>query len=226
MGQHVIRMARSEHAVSAFLRDPARANFSSDVQIIQGDAFRPDTILAAVPGHDAVISCLGGKPFRSFGPKGKPGAAAAPPLVETMMVAGICRLIVVSAMGAVDRSAVTPVFRLAITTILRGIYADKDAMEPIITASALDWTIVRAANLNNKPEGPVDDAPRLPLGMRSFVPRSSVASYMLRIINQPSTFRRIVFLTSRRCARDILRARAAGTHEEGGSSARTSRVGR
>lgn len=198
MGQHLVRLARTQHSVSAFVRNPAKAAFPPDVKIIQGDAFQPDTIRAAVPGHDAVISCLGAPLLQSFGPQGKPGTASAPPLIEAMTAAGVRRLIVVSAMGAVDRSAVTTVFRMATATILRGIFADKDAMEPIIAASPLDWTIVRAANLSNAPSGPVDDAPRLPLGMRSFVPRASVASYLLQILDQPATFRRVVFLTAGR----------------------------
>lgn len=196
-GRHVVRLARAAHAVTVLVRDPAKAGFDGDVRVVQGDAYQPETIKAAVPGHDAVISCLGAALSKSFGAGGKPGAAAAPALVEAMQASGVRRLVVMSALGAVDRSAVTKPFRMAMATMLSGIFADKDAMEPIIQAAPLDWTIVRAANLNNGPEGPVDDEPKLPLGLRSFVARASVAAYMVSILDRAATFRRIVYVTNR-----------------------------
>jgi uncharacterized protein YbjT (DUF2867 family) len=195
-GRKLVDHARAGHTVSVFVRNPELATFAPDVRIIQGDAFSPEAVAAAVPGHDAVLSCIGASLSKSFA-GWLPGEALARPLVDAMQRSGVRRLVALSAMGAVDRSAVSPAFRFLIATVLRGIFADKDRMEPIISGSPLDWTIVRAANLNNRPEDEVDDAPPTPLGVTASVSRASVAAYMLRIVDQPATFRRVVFLKSR-----------------------------
>src|SRR5262249_39238823 len=111
-GRQVVRLARGGHSGAAVVRNPAKAGVPPDVRIIEGDASSPDTLAAAVPGHDAVLSCLGAALSKSFRPDGRPAAAAATPLVEAMIGSGVCRLIVVSAMGAVDRSAVTLSYRI------------------------------------------------------------------------------------------------------------------
>jgi len=197
-GRQVVRVALARHSVSAFVRGQADPPFDERVQMVPGDAYTPESIHAAVAGHDAIISCLGAALSHSFGERSRPGATAAAPLVEAMSSAGMRRLIVVSAMGAVDRNAVSPLFRAGIATLLRGIFADKDAMEPVISGSTLDWTIVRAANLNHGPEGPVDDAPELPLSATAFVSRAALAGYLVRILDDATKFRQIVYLKSRR----------------------------
>lgn len=92
-GRHTVRLAQAAHTVSAFVRDRVKGNFSPEVRIIEGNAFRPETIAAAVPGHDVVFSCLGAPLGQSFGPAGRPCAAAAGPLVEAMKASDVRRLI-------------------------------------------------------------------------------------------------------------------------------------
>jgi uncharacterized protein YbjT (DUF2867 family) len=195
-GRHVVQIARQSHAVSAFVRNRDKAQFPADVRVITGDATRTESLRAAIPGHEAVISCLGAPLRESF--RSRPGAASAPGLIDAMREANARRLIVMSAMGAIDRGAVSLLFRIAIATVLHGIYADKDAMEPIIASSPLDWTIIRAANLRNGDATFVDDNPAKPLGLLSVVNRVAVARYMVGLLDAPESVRRVVYVTNRR----------------------------
>ena len=59
VGQHVVEMAvAAGHEVSAFVRTPEKLK-TTGVNIIQGDAFNAEQVAKAIPGHDAVVSCLG-----------------------------------------------------------------------------------------------------------------------------------------------------------------------
>ena len=59
VGQHVVEMAvAAGHEVSAFVRTPEKLKITG-VNIIQGDAFNAEQVANAIPGHDAVVSCLG-----------------------------------------------------------------------------------------------------------------------------------------------------------------------
>ena len=59
VGQHVVEMAKNAgHEVTAFVRTPEKLK-TTGVNVIQGDAFNAEQVAAAIPGHDAVISCVG-----------------------------------------------------------------------------------------------------------------------------------------------------------------------
>jgi putative NADH-flavin reductase len=100
-------------------------------------------------GADTVISALGPR-----GPK-SPGllAGAAPNIVGAMRKAGVRRLICVSAAGAYITG--DPQASLLIKAILPRVlakqFADVRHMENVIRPSDLDWTLVRATRLVNRP---------------------------------------------------------------------------
>lgn len=59
VGQHFVEMAvAAGHTVTAFVRTPEKLK-TTDVTIVQGDAFNAEQVADAIIGHDAVISCLG-----------------------------------------------------------------------------------------------------------------------------------------------------------------------
>lgn len=71
IGRHVVDVALEHgYSVRALVRDPARAQFSDSVHLVQGDVTRPATLDAALAGIDAVVFTLG-----SDG-QGKAGAEA------------------------------------------------------------------------------------------------------------------------------------------------------
>src|SRR5439155_4313426 len=67
-GTEIVDLARTRgHQVTAFVRSPEklahavaqRADASGSLTIVRGDPLRPDSIAAALPGHDAVLSAIG-----------------------------------------------------------------------------------------------------------------------------------------------------------------------
>lgn len=60
VGQHFVEMAVQQgHEVTAFVRTPGKLRTKDGVTIVQGDAFDAEAVAAAIPGHDAVVSCVG-----------------------------------------------------------------------------------------------------------------------------------------------------------------------
>lgn len=56
VGREVVKQAAENgHEVTAFLRTPAKLEFEhANLKIIQGDAFNPSEVAAAIAGHDAL----------------------------------------------------------------------------------------------------------------------------------------------------------------------------
>jgi putative NADH-flavin reductase len=139
-----------------------------------GDPRAAAELEAALPGHDAVLSAIG-----------PPGAGrsmivsqCACSTVAAMQAAGVRRLLIVSAAVLFKDEGI--LFAVLRRTLLRNVAEDQTEMERVVTASALDWTIVRPPRLTNGPlteHYRIEDnrmpRPRLP------VSRSDVAHFLL-----------------------------------------------
>jgi putative NADH-flavin reductase len=169
--------------VTAVVRDPARLKLPAHV-VVAGLHER-EKLTAAVEGRDAVISALGS---HDRGPSTVcvDGARAA-------IEAGAKRLLVVSASGMhtegdgfFTRTLVKPL----LGAILKHGFADMLAMEALVTATDLDWTVVRPPMLLNRP-GTGVVASRLDGNVRgSFsIPRADVATYLLDAVAEPTLIR-------------------------------------
>ena len=126
------------------MRTPAKVTVAdSRLRIVQGDIGRPESLRAAIPGHDAVLSALG---IRSFG-RTTLLSNAAREIVDTMQAHNVRRLIWESSLGVGEtRGQLGPLFNwLIIPLLLRHVFADKERQEAIIRATSLDWTIVKSA---------------------------------------------------------------------------------
>ncbi|MEV7042799.1 NAD(P)-binding oxidoreductase [Amycolatopsis sp. NPDC051061] len=143
-----------------------------------------DKLTAAVEGRDAVISAVGS---RERGPTTVcvDGARAA-------IEAGAKRLLVVSAGGMhtegdgfFTRTLVKPL----LNTFLKHGWADMLAMEAVVTASDVDWTVVRPPMLLDGPRtGKV--ASRLDGNVRTFTSRrADVAAFLLDAVAEPTLIR-------------------------------------
>ena len=133
--------------LTAFVRDPARlGKHAAAVAAIQGDVFDAAAVAAAIPGHDAVVSALGTRPWRhtdvcSVGTRH---------IIAGMKAAGVRRVVVVSSMGAGDnRAQASTATRVAAATVLKRALDDKTVMEDELRASGLDWVIVRPTLLTS-----------------------------------------------------------------------------
>jgi putative NADH-flavin reductase len=128
------------HAVTAFVRSPEKMAPCEKLQIVRGDPRDAGELEQALREHDAVLSALGST--------GKDGflEAAARSTLEAMRRTNVRRLTLVSmALLFPDVGPAGPVLRL----FLRHHMRDSAAMEKVIEASNVDWTIVRPPRLTN-----------------------------------------------------------------------------
>jgi putative NADH-flavin reductase len=182
-GQQVVAQALEQgHAVTVFVRDPARLNAASErLAVVIGDVTRDSAALVeAVRDNDAVISALGvGDALKANGLI----AGAVPTIVAAMQAAGVRRLIFTSAYGVAETIRDTPLIpRLLIRSLLKDLYADKNAGERELRriGGDIDWTLVYPTTLTNGPRtGRYRFGERLSLRGVPRVSRADVADFLL-----------------------------------------------
>ncbi|MDT0568459.1 NAD(P)-binding oxidoreductase [Streptomyces sp. DSM 3412] len=183
------------HEVVAFVRDPSKLARRERVTAVAGDVRDAEALAEAMRGMDAVVSTLG------IGKAKDPANLiidTTRALVQAAEASGTKRVVVMSAFGVGDSLAKA-------SGILRFLYkggkanfADKAAGERILTASALDWTLVYPVLLTNKPATTVQAIDLKQLDRLPGVPRISradVAAFLLSAAAEGSWSRRTAVLT-------------------------------
>lgn len=156
-GKHVVNVALERgHVVTALARRPEALGAARErLRVVEGDALDAGAVERAIGGQDAVIQALG------LGGRGdgKPNSLVSDAtriLIDAMEKQGVRRLVCMSNIGAGDSLAETPfLFRkMLLPTFFRWlvpILEDKNRMEPLVTASQLDWTLVRLPAIVDRP---------------------------------------------------------------------------
>jgi putative NADH-flavin reductase len=151
-GKLVVQQALSNgHEVTAFVRNPEKLTLSdTGLRIVKGDILQPATIDSVMPGHDAVICCIGvpaNKAFtlRSEGTKN---------IISAMKKHGVTRFICQTSLGYDDSEMIlnnTPfIFRkIIVPFLLKPTFAEHSKQESYIKDSDLNWTIVRPGTMVN-----------------------------------------------------------------------------
>jgi putative NADH-flavin reductase len=152
IGSHLLTWAlRSGHDVTALARNPRSLSPAPGLTVISGQATDDGAVADAVAGADAVLSALGSRGAKT------PDllASAARNIVAGMEKTGTRRLICVSAAGAFvgtdpDMGALV---RVLFSTVLDKPFhfPDTRQMESLVSASGLDWTLVRPTRLVSTP---------------------------------------------------------------------------
>lgn len=141
-GRLVVDCAVAEgHEVTVLVRH-AGLSSRSDVRVIYGDALNELDVKHVLKEQDAVIECIGGNaPWMNQTLE----RDVMQNIVDGMKASGTRLLLVISAMGVADSARHAPWwYRLfVVPTFLRGIIADKQAMEKIVRESGMDWIIAR-----------------------------------------------------------------------------------
>jgi putative NADH-flavin reductase len=143
--------------VTALVRDPAKLTPRAGLTVIQGTPVNRVDVDGAIDGADAVIVALNST-RRSDTPWAKP---VSPPRLMADSVAnttgamtarGIRRIVVLSAFGVGDSlsTATLPLRWMYTRTNLKYTYADHNLLDAEIRDTDTDWTLLRAAALNNK----------------------------------------------------------------------------
>lgn len=183
------------HEVTAVVRDSASVSSShARLRVAEADVRELETLRAALPGHDAVLSAIGAKPARSVDLYSE-GISN---VMYAMAEFEIPRLVAVSAAGTFHRSDrnLSMGYKLMMRAVLRGLYDDLERMEQRIMASSLEWTIVRPAGLvdtelTGRYRIGLDGRP---LGEGGKISRADVAAFMLKAATIDTWLRKPVTL--------------------------------
>jgi putative NADH-flavin reductase len=144
-------------------------------EVVWSDLADRGTLASALRGARAVISTLGGA---TRGPT-TVCTDAMRSTVEAMASAGVSRLVVVSAHGVAE-SRDRSLYALAVWAGVAERMRDKETMEPLITGSGLDWTIVRPPALKDKPaQGRYRSGVDLPIRLWSSIGRADLADFLV-----------------------------------------------
>jgi putative NADH-flavin reductase len=177
------------HAVTAFTRDGSTIAPQPGLRLVAGSVLDAGAIEAAMPGHDAVLSALGGRPWRTT----SICAPAIRNIAAAMSRHGLRRIVAISTLGAgetradVGWLARNVLFRF----VLRREVADKEAMEQHLVATDLDWTVVRVGTLTNAPaRGTFRAADDRSISGMGKIARADVADFMLAQLASDAWLRR------------------------------------
>lgn len=173
-GRHVLEQGiQRGHEITAFSRRPQALDGMQGLKgIIHGDGLNLDDVRRAVQGQDAVISAVG-------------SSGIALNLFAAMKEANVRRLVMTSSLSVV---ATRPRLTLSLVWLfLREAYADLARAEGMLEVSGLDWSIVRATMLNDKPftgQVHIDFNPNVTGGAWSLS-RADYAMTLLDVVEDP-----------------------------------------
>lgn len=182
-GAQLATLAREAgHGVTVVSRS---GNVPAGARAVVGDAADSAVAAEAVAGADAVVITVGGT-------KGvtRQRAAVTRAVVAAMQEAGVRRLVVQSSLGAGDSASQLPgPVRLIARLVLAQPLADHNEQEAAVTASGLDWTVVRPTSLTDKP--PTGQWHALEVGdegrLGGSVARGDLAALIISILEDDST---------------------------------------
>lgn len=193
----VVQALARGHEVTAVVRTASRFRLSYPrLQVAEGDALKPETYAAVLRGRDAVISALG---ISGLGRSLRPmtfHTDSARLILRAMGEAAVTRYLGVSSVGVLSKPDTPAWYRAFVKPLLRHKYADMLRMEAVVREASLDWTIVRPVQLVT---GALTETYRVGLtgdmerGTR--VSREDVASFMVKSLEDPSTYRRAVAIS-------------------------------
>ncbi len=190
-GQLVTRMAVSRsHTITALVRSDMTFSKDGAIKTIVGNPTVPDDVAKALLNQDVVVSCLGQR-SKSDASLLRTAASA---MVQAMRSGKVRRYIVVS-QGLLFPSR-NPVIALLRMILARHV-ADSIAMEQLVQASGVEWTIVRPPRLQEggKPRGYRVRVDSQPVG-RWSMQRVDLAAYLLDEAERGEHVRTIVGVTS------------------------------
>jgi putative NADH-flavin reductase len=182
------------HSVTVFGRSAFQGPAKAKVLSISGNPMSETDLAEALPDHDAVLSALGTR-----------GLGATSVLVDSsratiaaMARTGVRRLVILS--SALLDAHIGPLNRLVSRTVLRHFSSDQRAMEKLVTASDLDWTVLRPPRMSDSAPGGQSSAsitePAKATGM--LITKEEVARVMLDAVENGRYIRQIVHVRGER----------------------------
>ena len=178
------------HRVTTFGRSPFSGPYKAQVLNLEGNPMNEAELAEALPGNDAVLSVLGTRGLGATSVLEDSSRAT----VAAMSQAGVKRLIILS--SALLDSHIGLINRIVSRTILRHFASDQRAMERIVTASDLDWTVLRPPRMSNSaPDGQSTAMLGEPTdGSGMLITKEEVARVMLDTVENRRYVRKVVHI--------------------------------
>jgi putative NADH-flavin reductase len=157
-GSLVTQAVARGHSVTTFGRSAFAGSDKAKVLNISGNPMSASELADALPGHEAVLSVLGTRGLGATSVLEDSSRAT----IAAMRKAAVRRLVILS--SALLDSHIGVVNRIVSRTLLRHFSSDQRAMERLVTASDLDWTVLRPPRMTSSaPDGQstsvLDDPP-------------------------------------------------------------------
>ena len=193
-GRHAVNVLCSKgQRVRVLARNPtmARQQLSADVEVVAGDLTRPDTLLRACAGAAHIVLTAGVRSGR-FARESVVRATEYQGVVDTLAAArthGFAgRLAYMTSIGTTHQS----LFAWGLNAWKGNTLLWRRRAEEVIRSSGIDYTVVRAAFLLNRPpdrrEVCVTQRDR-PLGFREVISRADVAQALVAALFDPHASR-------------------------------------
>ncbi len=178
IGGHVLSWALDAgHPVRALARRPEALPRRDGLTVVRGDALDAAAVAETIAGAGAVVSALGPRGAKSESLL----AGAAANIVAAMDKTGARPLVCVSAAGAYITSDPNTgrLLKAILPRVFAEQFADTRQMENVIRESGLDWTLVRATRLVNRPgTGRYRVSPDFPPPHGRTIARADVAHFI------------------------------------------------
>jgi len=195
-GIEIVKQALDQgHAVTAFVRDPARLAIEDEsLTLVVGDAFDPASVAKAVQGQDAVICALGaGSELK----KTTVRATGTINIISGMQKNNVKRLMVVTAMGVGESwDTLSLVNKFFFATLLKSSRDDHETQEAAVKESGLDWTIIRPSGLTDTPRTGIYEAGENIPAATSKIARADIADLILKELEQNALIGKAVTITN------------------------------
>ena len=195
-GIELVKQALEQgHAVTAFVRDPARLAIENEnLSFVTGDVFDPSSVAKAVEGQDSVICALGaGSELK----KTTVRTTGTINIISGMQKNNVKRLIVVTAMGVGESWDDLSLFnKFFFATLLKSSRADHETQEAAVKETGLDWTIIRPSGLTDDPRTGVYEVGENIPAKTSKIARADVADLILKEVDQNILIGKAVTITN------------------------------
>jgi nucleoside-diphosphate-sugar epimerase len=151
-GRRVVKHALAQgHLVTAVARHPERLSSTDRLSFVRGDVLSPAGLTGALNGVEAVISCIG--PEKNLSPGTLMSVGVANILTECKR-ANVRRFILQSGIGLSDGRELSWPSRFVVRIsgqIFTAAVTDKAVAERMTQTIDMEWVIVRAVVLADKP---------------------------------------------------------------------------
>jgi uncharacterized protein YbjT (DUF2867 family) len=146
------------HEISALVRSPEKIDVESPrLHLLTGSPLQIDDVRATITGTEAVACCLNinrknDTPWAKVTTPENLISECIKNCIDVMHEEGIARIITISAFGVGDTKAALGVFgrMFLYGTNIKYAYLDHERQERLLSASDLDWTILRPTFLGRK----------------------------------------------------------------------------